>query len=415
MRGTSGRHLVVLCFSICCAGASAQTKPTDIAAVPGFEATKSLPTSSVDLASRVNSGQLADMLGDDMPLARGASVLMRLAPEPARSMRGAASIKVYRRAAPAVVLVVSDSGIGSGSLLNAHGDVLTNWHVVQGYRNVGVVFKPAQEGRRLTKTDLRRASVVRVDEVSDLALLRVEAVPEGVAPIELGTMADAVVGADVHAIGHPTGEAWTYTMGVISQIRRDYKWTTESNKAHKADVIQTQTPISQGNSGGPLLDADGRLIGVNSFKSQGEALNFAVAVDDVRQFLSAKVGRVAATAPARNEASSAGASCEPKRLYAGVDSKKQYERVGIDVDCDGRVDVEFRSPLDTREPLYAVADKNGDGKPDIVYFSDDRGPNWVLSYYDTNFDGNWDLVGHHRRGDTKPQRFEPYAQYVARR
>lgn len=415
MRSTSGQRLLGLCFSICCAAAAAQMKAPDIGAIPGFEGA-GLSASSADLGLRVNTGQMAGLLDDDMPLARGASVLSRLAPEPARAMRGAASIKVYRRAAPAVVLVVSESGIGSGSLLNARGDILTNWHVVGAHRQVGVIFKPAEEGRRLTKSDLRRATVVRVDEVSDLALLRVEAVPAGVVPIELGAMDHAVVGADVHAIGHPTGEAWTYTMGVISQIRRDYEWTTESEKAHKADVIQTQTPISPGNSGGPLLDADGRLIGVNSFKSQGEALNFAVAVDDVRQFLSATTGRVAAAASTRGGANSADARCEPKKLYSGVDSKKLYTRIGIDADCDGKVDLELRLPLDESEPLHAVADMNSDGKADAVYFSADRTTkNWVLSFHDTDYDGVWDLAGYHKDGAFKPYRFEPYAQFVARR
>jgi S1-C subfamily serine protease len=77
----------------------------------------------------------------------------------------------------------------------------------------------------------------------------------------------------------PTGEAWTYTTGVISQYRRAYEWQAEGDPIkHKADIIQTQTPINPGNSGGPLLGDTGNLIGVNSFKASGEGLNFAVSV-----------------------------------------------------------------------------------------------------------------------------------------
>jgi S1-C subfamily serine protease len=77
-------------------------------------------------------------------------------------------------------------------------------------------------------------------------------------------------------IGHPTGEAWSYTTGVISQYRQNYEWQAEGNSIrHRADIIQTQTPINPGNSGGPLLSDSSNLIGVNSFKSGGEGLNFA--------------------------------------------------------------------------------------------------------------------------------------------
>ena len=98
------------------------------------------------------------------------------------------------------------------------------------------------------------------------------------------------VGADVHAIGHPAGEAWTYTKGIVSQIRPGYEWQPKASVKHVADVIQTQTPINPGNSGGPLISDDGRLIGVNSFKKDGEALNFAVSIGEVEKFLKAADG-----------------------------------------------------------------------------------------------------------------------------
>src|SRR5690606_14286963 len=129
--------------------------------------------------------------------------------------------------------------------------------------------------------DIRPAKVVKRDGVADLALLQVADVPAGVKPLAVGSAASVQVGADVHAIGHPTGEAWTYTRGVVSQVRKDYAWMDE----HKATVIQTQTPINPGNSGGPLINDDLEIIGVNSFKADGEGLNFAVSADDVKAFL----------------------------------------------------------------------------------------------------------------------------------
>jgi S1-C subfamily serine protease len=110
--------------------------------------------------------------------------------------------------------------------------------------------------------------------------------PAGRISIRLGTTDEIAVGADVHAIGHPTGEAWTYTTGVISQYRLTYKWSNRGEEIkHQADIIQTQTPINPGNSGGPLISDADTLIGVNSFKGDGEGLSFAVSVDDVKRFL----------------------------------------------------------------------------------------------------------------------------------
>ena len=165
--------------------------------------------------------------------------------------------------------------------------------MIEGYSTVGVMYKPPREGDKIGPADIRRATVVRIDQMSDLALLRVDEAPKGHATFELGDIDEIPVGSDVHAIGHPTGESWTYTKGFVSQIRRDYEWATESGKVHNADVIQTQTPINPGNSGGPLISDSYRLVGVNSFKSSGEALNFAVSVDEIRTFLSRKENRYA--------------------------------------------------------------------------------------------------------------------------
>jgi S1-C subfamily serine protease len=84
-------------------------------------------------------------------------------------------------------------------------------------------------------------------------------------PIDLADEKDIAVGADVNAIGHPENLRWSYTKGIISQIRNGFAWSDESKIKHHADVIQTQTPINPGNSGGPVLSDDGKLIGVNTF------------------------------------------------------------------------------------------------------------------------------------------------------
>ena len=84
------------------------------------------------------------------------------------------------------------------------------------------------------------------------------------------------IGDDVEAVGHPKGEMWTYTRGYISQVRADYEWSYNEAFILKADVVQTQTPISTGNSGGPLFNRQGKLVGVNTMVTEGQNLNFAV-------------------------------------------------------------------------------------------------------------------------------------------
>lgn len=314
--------------------------------------------------------------------------------------RGPKEIQVYRDASPAVVLIVTKDATGSGSYLGS-GRILTNWHVVRAAKSVAVLFKPQQEGAKLDLSGLVRADVLRTDRQRDLALLEVAVVPQSLRPLELGTPSELQVGADVHAIGHPSGQAWTYTRGLISQIRQDYEWKT-SDGHHRANVIQTQTPINPGSSGGPLIGDSGKLLGVNSFKStQGDAINFAVSVADVTAFL-------AADSP--NAVSTANAACTPVRLYEGVNRANDGKLIQIDSNCDGTIDVTFLTPNDRSKPISMLVDSNHDGKIDIIVEDTDRDGRWDTSYHDVDHDDMIDIVGHHPDGKLKPSRFEKYAE-----
>ncbi len=355
----------------------------------------------------VNMESLPPIVGGSFVGRQAGESLAKVRPD--RSARGATEAKVYKRYSRSVVLVVTREGLGSGTLLNNKGEILTNWHVISGAADVGVIFKPSMEGKEISKSDLVRAKVIKVDEVADLALIRVEKVPSGVEPIVLGNIADLAVGADVHAIGHPTGEAWTYTKGVVSQIRQGYPWTTrETRKSHKANVVQTQTPINPGNSGGPLLTSDGKLVGVNSFSSKGEGLNFAVAVDEVRRFVDTAGDRLAENTKSVENKKSAKDACEVKEVYRGTNKEDTMEITGIDTDCDGEAEVEVRKPFDIRKSIMIVIDENKDGKPDNIIFDTDRDGKWDYSLRDTNFDGKWDLECEHEDGDLEPTRCVPY-------
>src|SRR5262249_36914068 len=144
---------------------------------------------------------------------------------------------LYKRISPSVVRVVTnDGGTGSGTYIGSNL-ILTNWHVIEGFNEVGVLFKPVDEGESINPYNVVRGTVLKADPVPDLALVKVSFVPSYVHPIELGSAADIQVGADVSAIGHPKGETWTYTRGIISQIRRDVEWG--DNPRPHATLIQT--------------------------------------------------------------------------------------------------------------------------------------------------------------------------------
>jgi S1-C subfamily serine protease len=325
--------------------------------------------------------------------------LSALRPEGRLATRGAKETEIYRSASPSVVLIVTRDGLGSGVLIDGEGRIVTNHHVVEGEDVVGVVFKPLAEGAEIGKADVRRGRVIRRDEVSDLALVQVAEVPAHVKPLVLATDASIAVGADVHAIGHPTGEAWTYTRGIVSQVRRDYAWTAEDRREHKATVIQTQTPINPGNSGGPLLDDQARVVGINSFGSEGEGLNFAVAAEEVAAFLARTEDRRAAPAAPEKPCDEAVIDERPSKDPRGMEYL-------MDSDCDGRGDYSMLVPASKRDPIEIYLDDDGDGKLDTVIVDDRHDGKPDRAFFDTDGDGQPDLRGDYRNGEDEPYRFE---------
>jgi hypothetical protein len=245
------------------------------------------------------------------------------------------------------------------------------------------------------------ARVIRRDEVADLALIRVEHLPEGVKPLVIAGVSAVEVGSDVHAIGHPTGEVWTYTRGIVSQIRRDYAWHAEDNIPHKATVIQTQTPINPGNSGGPLIDDEGQIVGVNSFKGDGEGLNFAVSADDVKAFL-ARSGDRKGEAPKKQAAAP---SCKAKALKSRPMTTGKGVEYLMDETCDGVGDYVLDVPEDKARPIVAIYYAK-DGKIETMSFDEDRDGFPDQTLYDTDGDGKPDLIGRYRDHEDEPYIYE---------
>ena len=330
-----------------------------------------------------------------------ARALNGLKPEGRNNTRGANETRVYQTASASVVLIVTKEGVGSGVLISADGKIVTNLHVVGKNAEVGVIFKPAIEGAAVDDADVHRAKVLRRDEVSDLALIQVSELPGHVKPLVVAASSDPAVqvGADVHAIGHPTGEAWTYTRGIVSQVRRDYEWHAQDRLKHKATVIQTQTPINPGNSGGPLLDDSLQVVGINSFKGDGEGLNFAVSAEDVNAFLARSEDRVTQPVVPPKD-------CKSQTLAERASQDPPGMEYDVDADCDGEPDYMTIVPNSRREPIVLVYDDDGDGKLDSALFDQNRDGKPERGLYDTDSDGEFDMEGRFKNGETEPYRYE---------
>lgn len=181
--------------------------------------------------------------------------------------------EIYEQTAPAVVMVMghSDGGTsgsgGTGSIIQADGTILTNAHVVieertgKPYPRLSVFLKPARVtgDSKMDLSRMFRARVLAFSQPLDLALLKLEGVREPLPVVSLSDSARSRIGDHVVAIGHPEqGGLWTLTTGVISAEVDNFNGVKGKN------VFQTETGLNRGNSGGPLLDGEGRMVGINT-------------------------------------------------------------------------------------------------------------------------------------------------------
>jgi S1-C subfamily serine protease len=228
------------------------------------------------------------------------------APNPPLSTTAAMSVnEIYERAAPGVVQIASTTRItdvggpffgggpqealGSGFVVDKAGHIVTNYHVVRGADQIRVSF---------SNRDTVEAQLVGTDPSTDLAVVQVETGASALTPLALGDSDRVQVGDQVVAIGNPFGLSRTATAGIVSAVQRfisspDPRFTIDH-------VIQTDAPINHGNSGGPLLNARGQVIGVNTqIKTDGVGsgnvgIGFAVPSNTVKDVVAQilRTGRV---------------------------------------------------------------------------------------------------------------------------
>ena len=172
-------------------------------------------------------------------------------------------------------LEVPAEGSGSGSVLDRRGNILTNYHVVEGAKEIRVT---------LFNGETYDAQLIGRDPANDIAVLRIEATPEVLFPIELGDSSRLRVGQRVFAIGNPFGLERTLTVGTLSSLNR--RLPSRTGREMKS-IIQVDAALNRGNSGGPLLGSRGLLIGMNTAiaSSTGEntGVGFAIPVNTINR------------------------------------------------------------------------------------------------------------------------------------
>ena len=182
-------------------------------------------------------------------------------------------------------------GTGSGIVIDTNGDILTNNHVVEGARTIQVVFS---DGATVS------ATVVGTDAANDLAVIKVDPSAHTLVAATLGDSSAVRIGDSVLALGNPFDLSGSLTQGIVSGLDRT---DTEDNSTTLRGLIQTDAPVNPGNSGGPLLNAQGEVIGINTLieNPTGQSVNvgvaFAVSINQVKSELASLTSVYAGSLP----------------------------------------------------------------------------------------------------------------------
>jgi putative serine protease PepD len=240
------------------------------------------------LAVGAGGGAGAALLLNDgnTTVTRVTETTLATAPASTKSTNALTVNQIYQRARNAVVDITVDQGPskaeGSGFVIDKQGHIVTNQHVVASGGSVQVKFT---DGRKVS------AKVIGTDPSTDVAVLKVSVPSSALQPLTFAESSKVQVGDGVVAIGSPFGLAGTVTTGIVSALDRSI---TSPNHYTITGAIQTDAPINRGNSGGPLLDSHGNVIGVNSQidtnSGDSSGVGFAVSSNTVRRVAETLIG-----------------------------------------------------------------------------------------------------------------------------
>ena len=309
--------------------------------------------------------------------------------------------EIFEDYADSVVLIGNTNkwATGSGFFIKHNGlKIITNWHVVEGTKNVDVWLKPKEKKEvdyLLNNIDSYKGKVVKINKKKDLAMIEIKGIYHKIKPVNFGSFNKIKVGEMAFAIGHPQGYGWTFTGDMISQKRPNYNWKYE-NSNHKASVIQVQTRIQQGNSGGPLFNKRKELIGVNTFTTaKSENLNFAVSVDDLIEFINeAQHEDIESQYIKKKKKGSTWIKKKKKnkdKISTSDNISKNYPNAEKgDTNKNGKTDVWFVDENNNGKVDTIIMDLNENGIVDSIGFDENENKNFEIIVFDDDEDGNVD-------------------------
>lgn len=190
--------------------------------------------------------------------------------------RAAFSERVYQIIQPSLILIqtklkaadgTDENGLGSGVIIDDQGDIMTSLHVVANATAIKITFADGTESS---------AEVAIKQPENDIAVLHPDKLPKQVVPAVLGNLGNMHVGDEAYAVGNPFGLYSSMSAGVISGFGRTFSPTSETQELH--GLIQIDTAVNPGNSGGPLLNRDGQVIGIVTGLINPTAQNFFVGI-----------------------------------------------------------------------------------------------------------------------------------------
>lgn len=257
------------------------------------------------LVGSVASGSIVGLVAANSGSGTGGAEVVNSLREPSADAPDAPVGGVEQVASDVLPAVVSlqvstrtSAGEGSGSIISSDGYVLTNHHVVSGADNPsGQITVMLNDGRTLP------ADFVASDPATDIAVVKIREA-SGLPVVQFGDSEQLRVGQEVVAIGSPLGLSSTVTSGIVSSLNRPVRASDSGGESSLIDAIQTDAAINPGNSGGPLVDMNGRIIGMNSViasMSSGEAgsigLGFAIPANFAKRVADQLISTGRATHP----------------------------------------------------------------------------------------------------------------------
>jgi S1-C subfamily serine protease len=322
------------------------------------------------------------------------------------TLRSPKSTEVYQKAVHSTVLIVApDIGSGAGFVIDkSNGLIITNFHVTSGLKNLLVAFYD-ENNQDPTKLKFVPASVIRYSAKRDIAVLKLSTVPTDLQQVYFEEVGKPIVGEAVHTIGHPLSLTWTYSSGTITAIRNQFQF----GKEEVADVIQIDASISPGNSGGPLMDESGNVIGMITFSDvaqNAQNLNFALSAKDIKAVLSL----------AKNEDTTKSQTLQKLvgfKLASMDEFWRSYKAYSVDEKGDGKnVYISLRNPQTGKEEFryykeaefefepgkkgkanLLCADISNCGAIDFIMVDYKLDNKFELVLIDIDHDGKPDIVG----------------------